>query len=65
MPARGDQLAIFKGLRAQANAIESGRDPRVTFSPRDGFRIGFESDFAQFAVEMRANRVEPNAASLA
>ncbi len=58
--ARGLQLAIVEGLRAEADAVEAGREPGGCLLRRDRFGIGFEGDFR----ELRAARVSRSASRI-
>src|SRR5208282_4891803 len=55
---RGLELTIVEGLRAEADAIEAGREPRRRLLGRDGFWIGLERHFEILRAERGADRVE-------
>ena len=46
--ARGLKLAVVERLRAEADAVEAGREPRACLLRRDRFGIGFQRDFREF-----------------
>ena len=56
--AGGLQFAIVKGLRAEADAIESGVEPGRGFDRRNRLGISLEGDFLRLDVKGFAQRVE-------
>jgi len=43
--AGGLEFEIAEGLRAEADAVETGCEPGAGFLGRDGFGVGLEGDF--------------------
>src|SRR5277367_312450 len=41
------QFAVVKGLRTEADAIKSDRNPGLRFFGGNGFGVGFQSDFGR------------------
>jgi hypothetical protein len=56
--AGGLEFGVAEGLRAEADAVDSGGAPRRGVFRVDGFGVRFQGDFSQLAAKIRAHRVE-------